>query len=213
MKHLIIGLLASITLSLGAQSVDPFLLNQDSLFVSFNEQGRKFVQHKLNEGESIESVSEYYGLKKEVLLVFNPELEQVDSLTGKVVSIPIPNRAIYRKKLASIPSADFVPLIYTVKKGDSLYDIAKRKLGLSVKHFMDLNALTSTKLDLGQHLRIGWFDSKGVNVGDRISKKEESEFPESERLEEFYSKGETAAERIEILDQGMAIWHENGDSG
>ena len=43
--------------------------------------------------------------------------------------------------------------MYTVKKGDSLYSIAK-KYNTTVKAIMDLNYLTNTNLSIGQILRI-----------------------------------------------------------
>ena len=42
---------------------------------------------------------------------------------------------------------------YTVKKGDNLYDIARR-YNTSVINLMDLNNLTSTSLQIGQVLKV-----------------------------------------------------------
>ncbi len=44
--------------------------------------------------------------------------------------------------------------VYTVKKGDTLYDIAKRYPGVSAKNIMDYNGMSSSKIKVGMKLKI-----------------------------------------------------------
>jgi membrane-bound lytic murein transglycosylase D len=53
------------------------------------------------------------------------------------------------------PKADNKYIYYTVKKGDTLWDIAQQYKGVSVDDIKKLNNLGNSKLQVGQKLKIG----------------------------------------------------------
>ena len=78
------------------------------------------------------------------------------------------------KKIARLDNVETSPFYYRIKKGDSLYRIA-RKFGIHVNALKDLNGLTSNKIILGHKLLIRTDDhsTQGktyrVRKGDNLS--------------------------------------------
>ena len=92
-------------------------------------------------GDTLYGISNQFGVSAKELA----DLNNVNATTlqiGQVLKIPTNS--------GSIPSNMF---IYTVKKGDSLYNIAK-KYNTTVKEIIALNGLKNTNLSIGQQLRI-----------------------------------------------------------
>lgn len=98
-------------------------------------------EYIVKKGDTLWGISNQYGVSVTELA----ELNQVDANTlkiGQVLLIPI--------KSGINPDNMFM---YTVKKGDSLYSIAK-VYGTTVQKIRDLNYLKSDLLSIGQVLRI-----------------------------------------------------------
>ena len=99
--------------------------------------------YTVKKGDSLYSISKVYGTTVNDLI-------QINQLKSNVLSIG--------QKLI-IPESDFTVtekpsyITYIVKKGDSLYSIAK-KFGTSVSTIEKDNGLKSTTLSIGQTLRI-----------------------------------------------------------
>ncbi len=92
-------------------------------------------------GDTLYGISNQFGVSVTELASLNNK--KGDTLiVGEVLKIP--------KVSGSNPNNMFM---YTVKKGDSLYSIAK-KYNTTVNKIMDLNYLKSTNLSIGQVLRI-----------------------------------------------------------
>ena len=92
-------------------------------------------------GDTLYGISNQYGVSAKELA----DLNNVNANTlqiGQILKIPTNS--------GTNPSNIFV---YTVKKGDSLYNIAK-KYNTTVKDIIALNGLKSTNLSIGQQLRI-----------------------------------------------------------
>ena len=92
-------------------------------------------------GDTLYGISNQYGVSAKELA----DLNNVTASTLKIGQIlKIPTNS------GTNPSNIF---IYTVKKGDSLYNIAK-KYNTTVKEIIALNGLKTTNLSIGQQLRI-----------------------------------------------------------
>lgn len=97
--------------------------------------------YTVKKGDTLYGVSNQYGVSVTELV----ELNKVDAKTlqiGQVLKIPDKN--------GTNPNNMF---IYTVQKGDTLYNIAK-KYNTTVSKIIDLNYLKSPNLSIGQELRI-----------------------------------------------------------
>jgi membrane-bound lytic murein transglycosylase D len=107
----------------------------------------KFCAFKVREGDTIQRLARKIGAKPETLLAMN-NLDPGDRVrAGQSLYLPV--RARELSALLS-RSADY----YAVKKGDTLFSIAKQN-GLTVDELRDLNDLSQkAKLRVGQQLRV-----------------------------------------------------------
>ncbi len=109
---------------------------------SGNNPSNTFI-YTVQKGDSLYSISKVYGTNVNDLININQLKSNVLSIGQKLI----------------IPENDFVVtekpsyITYVVKKGDSLYSIAK-KYGTSVSTIQKDNGLKSTALSIGQTLRI-----------------------------------------------------------
>ena len=118
-------------------------LRQDDAYV-------KYCAFKLREGDDVRRLARKIGVKPETILAMN-NLEADDRLdAGDAIYLPV--RAAELSTLLS--RGDDKTYYYAVRKGDTLYSIAKRN-GLSVDELRELNELAgNTKLRVGQKLRV-----------------------------------------------------------
>ena len=107
----------------------------------------KYCRFTLRDGDTIKKVARKIGAKPETILAMN-NLDANDRVAaGRSIYLPV--RA--RELSALLSRSDS---FYAVKKGDTLYSIAKKN-DLSVEELRDLNDLTrKAKLRVGQKLRV-----------------------------------------------------------
>lgn len=105
----------------------------------------------VKEGDTLYSISKKVGLSVSELMEIN-HLTSNQLFVGQqlyLTSSTIPlGSSCYGEGYHEVEY-----LFYTVKKGDSLYSIAK-KYGVSVDHLLKLNELSNTNLSIGQVLKI-----------------------------------------------------------
>jgi membrane-bound lytic murein transglycosylase D len=110
----------------------------------------KFATYRVRKGDTVKKLSRALGTTPETLLAMNGLDDAGRLSTGR--SIYVPARA--REVSALIANAKHDDVYYAVRKGDTLYAIAKRN-GLTVAELRDLNDLPKdTTLRLGQKLRV-----------------------------------------------------------
>ena len=103
--------------------------------------------YTVKKGDSLYSIARLYDVSVEELKTFNKLVSNVLSI-GQVLRIP----DIVEKSDTSV---------YYVKKGDSLYGIAK-SYGVSVEDIKRLNSLSSNSLSIGQELLIPGLSSENA---------------------------------------------------
>ena len=110
----------------------------------------KITAFRLRQGDSVKKLARKLGTKPETILAMN-NLDENDRLSAGE-SIYLPVRA--RELGALLAHSDDATMFYAVRKGDTLYSIAKRN-GLTVGELRELNELgKNTTLKLGQKLRV-----------------------------------------------------------
>ncbi|HUG42838.1 MAG TPA: LysM peptidoglycan-binding domain-containing protein [Acidobacteriota bacterium] len=112
------------------------------------ERRLRFAHHRVRKGETLSAISARYGASIRALAETN-RIRNVHRLRiGQELLIPL--------SLSDAPPsrAYSAPQVYTVRRGDSLYRIARR-FGLNVRKLMELNRLESQSiLQPGQRLRL-----------------------------------------------------------
>jgi len=110
----------------------------------------KFCSFQLRSGDTIRKLARKLGTKPETILAMN-NLDEGDRV-GAGDSIYLPVRA--RELGALLAHSDDKEIYYAVRKGDTLYSIAKRN-GLSVSELRELNELSKkSTIHTGMKLRI-----------------------------------------------------------
>lgn len=109
-----------------------------------------FCSYKLRSGDSIKRIARAVGANPETILAMN-NLDENDRVgAGDSIYLPVRARELGALLAHSAKSSYF----HTVRKGDTLYSIAKAN-GLSVAELRELNELgKNATLKLGQRLRV-----------------------------------------------------------
>lgn len=105
-----------------------------------NNQVTEEVVHIVRRGETLYSIARSYGVSVD-------DIRRLNNLTSNVLSVG--QRLIIKE--GSSPSVNPNEDIYTVKRGDTLYSIAKM-FNTTVDNIKRLNNLTSNVISLGQQL-------------------------------------------------------------
>ena len=106
---------------------------------------------KLREGDTLKRLARAIGAKPETILAMNNLDENDDVRAGETIYLPVRARELGALLAHSNDGDSF----YAVRKGDTLYSIAKKN-GLTVGELRELNELgADAKLRLGMRLRVG----------------------------------------------------------
>lgn len=128
------------------------------------EGGTAFLQHKVQQGETIFSISKKYAVEQKDLLFANPELV-MGLKAGQNLKIPVageireqlsePVTQLNRAPLSGPVNQESLPSFeeYNVKRNDSLYFIAKR-FGIEVEDILKYNPEARDGLEKRHVLRI-----------------------------------------------------------
>lgn len=110
----------------------------------------KFCSYKVREGDKLERLARAIGTRPETILAMNNMDQNGKLRKGSSIYLPVRAREL-GALLAHSARSDY---FHTVKKGDTLYSIAKKN-GLTVAELRELNDLgKDVKLKLGQRLRV-----------------------------------------------------------
>ena len=120
--------LSSNTLSIGQKLTLP---------TKITEETTKYDTYIVQKGDSLYQIANKYNITVD-------ELKRLNNLTSNLLSIG---------KQLKVPSQEEQYTLYTVKSGDSLYQIAK-KYNTTINDIKSLNNLTSNLLNIGQELKI-----------------------------------------------------------
>ncbi len=180
-----------------------YLTLQDTIFLTVDVAGEKIFEHRIERGQTLFSLGKFYGLSVEELYLYNPRLKDEVISVGQAIRVPIPNQAILRYKTNGFQNNKHVPVVYVVKKGDTMFGIAKRFFRMEIADVMQRNKLTSETLSVGQHLLMGWMSIEGVPAayhdsgGNPMTRRNNA-------LRKIYLREQ--GKKTEKEHQGVAFW-------
>lgn len=130
------------------------LANIDAIPVS-KIMRRDFLRHRVKPGETLSTIARRYRTNVKKIARVNKIQKCGYIVAGKVLKIPQPGSTyLYRSKIKKVGlGVSESRQTYKVKRGDSLWDIARR-YGTTVHKIRQMNCLQNTKLRIGQILRI-----------------------------------------------------------
>lgn len=183
-----------------------YLTLKDTIFINMDAAGEKIFTHRMERRQTLFSLGKFYGLSVEELYYYNPGLKEDKIAPGDQVHIPIPNRAIIRYQDKAFKKWKHVPVFYVVKRGDTMFRIAKVYFRMPVDSILQRNQLQSQTLKVGQHLHVGWLCTDGVpsdfrkEVGSPLTRKNNA-------LRKVYTREQ--GDRKLKEHQGVAYWQKN----
>ena len=140
------------------QGSDPSQLvaKSDSTIIDVLPNGNKFVPHLTQQGEDLVSISTSYGVPYWAVEKFNPGLTTENVLPGMWIKIPLQNQRVY-KYITELAALDTLQKVYyRVKKGETLYGIAKRNFETEIELIKAYNYMESNELALGQLIHVAY---------------------------------------------------------
>ena len=116
-----------------------------------------YVAHRVRKGETLSGISKKYRTSVRAIMDLNHLRSTRYLKVGWTLKIPVGKRYVSAKRTVS-PSthrriAEKSPEVYVVRNGDSLWTIANR-FGTTTKSIISLNRLGSTRLSIGQQLKM-----------------------------------------------------------
>jgi membrane-bound lytic murein transglycosylase D len=163
--------------SLYMYRMEELLANCTPVSADEPEKRKEKITHTVQAGENVYTIANLYGVTTRNLRNWNG-LKGSRVANGQRLNVYIDNGGLAfaagktgqaapsAKKTGTSAAADAAPpavrrdaadgdyISYTVKSGDSLYAIALKYPGVSVKNIQDTNGLKDTKLRIGQILKI-----------------------------------------------------------
>lgn len=115
-----------------------------------------YKEYEVQSGDSLYSIAKKFNTTIDAIIEKN-NLQSTILSVGQILKIPV--KASQEQQPGTTKECYGEGYIepqyetYTVKKGDNLYDIARR-YNTTVINLMDLNGLTSTNLQIGQVLKV-----------------------------------------------------------
>jgi len=139
------------------------LANLDNIPVTHPPQPA-YVYHRIRSGESLSTIARRYRSSVRKIMRANNLHRSSYIVAGKKLKIPLRGTMPYRPKIDH--TKDFtLPSIHVVKRGDSLWNIAKR-YDTTTKKIQSLNDLQTTQLHIGQVLKMPGYKDEKIEVGD-----------------------------------------------
>ena len=186
-----------------------YLTAKDTIFLKLGTFQEKIFEHRIAQKQTLFSLAKFYGLNLTQLYYYNPELKNNSVPLDYPVRIPIPNRAILRYPPADFNPQVYTPVCYKVKKGDNLYNIAKRVFRMPVDTVMLRNEMTDFNLKIGQVLQLGWMSLDGISTEVR-KKNIPPEWKQSYELRGLYLQAKEIKRERE--ERGAAYWQKSGNT-
>ncbi len=114
---------------------------------------RLLGHHKIRRGETLSSIATRYGTSVRDLARANNIHRTHRIIAGTVIKVPVSGTNAHTSSSNSTTAQKKTPVRYKVKKGDSLWVLA-RKFSTTTKEIMRANNLSNTTLHIGQVLTI-----------------------------------------------------------
>lgn len=156
---------------------EKYLLPEDTVYIRIGLFQERIFQHTLEAGQTLFSLSKFYGLSMQELSLLNPGISPATIRPGYRINVRIPLSAILMQQYPPRNRQEYVPVYYVVKKEDTLFKICKYYFNIPQRNLVQMNALTTEKLSLGQKLLLGWMSTEGIT--EEMKESEESGLLES----------------------------------
>ncbi len=151
-----------------------------------NSKQTSWVRHTIRQGETISTIAKKYGISQYSILSANNLSNRAKIYAGKTLVVPVPNDRGYSTPRQQNRAFSSDGGVYTVRSGDTVWDIAKA-FGVSSEQLRRWNNLDGEgRIFVGQKLKVS---SEG-----------------SESSASAPSSSGTAAEDTYVVKKGDSLW-------
>lgn len=206
------GLSANITndsIKVTGDSIN-YLSLEDTVFLSIAAYQEKVFYHYIAPKQTLFSLAKFYGLSVSELYFYNPDLKGNTISVGQAIKIPIPNKSIIRYKKEGFDTKKHIPICYRIKKGDTMFNIAKRVFQMPIDTVMVRNNLMSFTLSLGQVLQLGWMSIEGIPETNRKFRGHPI-WKKNDAMRRKYNQHREV--KKEHVQRGVAFWQKQNSKG
>jgi len=137
--------------------------------VKVSRNNEVYYVHTLKANETVYSLARYFKVEVQDLLLINKINSADDIAIGTEIAIPINNQEIQTS--AKKQSSDWIPLIYVVKKRETLYKLSSTYFPQKIEDLISRNNIESFALKEGRKMVIGWWGESKNTLKDLISSK------------------------------------------
>ena len=139
------------------------LANLDNIPISYPPQPA-YVYHRIRPGESLSTIARRYHSSVAKIMRANNLHRSSFIVAGRKLKIPQRGTMSYRPIIDHAKDST-IPSTHMVRRGDSLWIIAKR-YGTTTKEIQSLNNLETTQLHIGQVLKLPGYKEEKIDTGD-----------------------------------------------
>jgi|GEM_PF-1091219 len=155
-------------LSITSVSAQSPTISQEELNVDVNQNNEILLIHTILAKETLYSIARYYRIPLANLMSVNGISDGQTISVNSQLRIPILNNHII--KATERIEQDWIPVIYLVKKKETLYTIAKKYFPQQIDALNDRNHITSFIIDEGQKIVVGWWSPNFYNQSIEAAK-------------------------------------------
>ena len=152
----------------------PIFTNGDQIHLHLNADGTYYHLHEVKKGHTLYSIAKVFGYSQDQLLTANNKTSTEVSL-GELIKVPIgESRIIKDIRLQPNSKNIYVPVVYTAKPKDNLYRIARIYFKQPIADVQKRNKMSSTGIDNGQNILLGWYQIGAAKVANTATKTTEN---------------------------------------
>jgi hypothetical protein len=185
---------------------------KDSVYLGVLGEKKVYLIHRLKPKQNLKGLEKYYAISAGDITFINPSIKNMNVIpVGHPIKIPIPVKAIMMEDNETTQVRwKVVPLLYKVKKGDTVFRIAKKYFDMPIETLMKRNNLEDYNLELGQVLHIGWMDVKGIKASQRTYTGLNAELRSINRKlkKRFIADAQSKTKKL-AKKRGIAKWNKN----
>lgn len=178
----------------------PLFNSGDTIILTSAANEKLFYQHRIEERQTLYSLSTFFDLDVFTLYEYNPSLNYEIARIGDSLLVPIkPERIITERR----PTRDHIKIFYRVKKKDTPFAVRHRMFNIDKEIFSLHNPQSENGISPDELLFIGYMPLSGLEKDSTMVNEVSILSYVQEDMEEKFLEYET----IELSEsRGMAYW-------
>ncbi len=134
----------------------------DTIFVRNDTKMGLVTDYVIHKGNTIYSISKFFNSDMFDIYALNKGIDASSLEPGDTIVISFDKKLL--KHTDNNKNSKPIPVIYTVKKQETLFRISRIYFDVDIKTVMKLNNMSSPSLEIGQKLKMGFISSSNSKI-------------------------------------------------